>query len=383
MLGFGVRSSFGLFLDPITHAHGWDRQTFGLALAIQNLLWGGGVVFSSALADRFGPARVLAGGAVVYAAGVVGMAIADTPPLFHLTAGVLTGLGIAFTSFNIAIAAMARVVDSSRRSVILGLGTAAGSLGQVLFSPLAQALIADHGWYSALFILATLALGMLPLALVLPNDVSGKAMQVIDQTMGAALGEALGHRGFLLLTAGFFVCGFQIAFIAVHFPAYVKDVGLDAKVGALALALIGMFNIAGSLLSGVVGQRWAKKYGLSFIYFARSVITVWLLLSPKTELTILVFAAMMGALWLSTVPLTSGIVAQVFGLRYMATLYSIVFLSHQVGSFLGVWLGGYLYDRTGSYTILWWISVALGIYAGIVHLPINEQPLARLVPKPA
>ncbi len=383
LLGFGVRSSLGLFLAPLTLDHGWTRQDFGFALAIQNLLWGLGAPVASALADRFGPARVLLVGALLYAAGVAGMALSDTVFLFTITAGIVTGLGIAFTGFGIALAAMAKVVAPSQRSFAFGLGTAAGSLGQVLFSPLAAALLSSGGAYSTLMIMAALSLLILPLAFLLPNDTSGKAMAASDQTIGAALSEALAHRGYLLLTAGFFVCGFQVAFITVHYPAYIKDLGMDVRVGALALMLIGLFNIAGSFLSGMAGQRWAKRYGLSVIYFGRSVATVALLAAPKTETTILIFAAVMGLLWLSTVPLTTGIVAQVFGVRYMATLFGVVFMSHQLGSFLGVWLGGVIYDRTGSYDGLWWLSIALGLFAAVVHLPINEAPLARLTQKPA
>lgn len=381
MIGFGVRSGFGLFLDPITHAHGWSRQTFGLALAIQNLLWGAGAIGAGALADRFGPARVLAAGAVIYGAGVLGMAVADTPFVFHLAAGVLTGLGIAFTGFGIALAAMAKVVPAAKRSLILGLGTAAGSLGQVLFSPLSQAMLDSLGWTEALIILAGCCLTIAPLAFILPNDTSGRAMATSDQTVGEALREALSQRSYLLLSAGFFVCGFQLAFTSVHFPAYIKDQGLSAHVGSLALALIGLMNIGGSFLAGLAGQRWSKSYGLCLIYLGRSVATVGLLLAPKTETTILLYAAATGFMWLSTVPLTSGIVAQIFGVRYMATLFGVVFFSHQVGSFIGVWLGGYVYDQTGSYDSVWWLSVALGLFAAVVHLPINEKPLARLAPQ--
>ena len=383
MIAFGVRSSFGLFLTPMTQAHDWTRQTFSLALAIQNLMWGVGAVLASALADRFGPTRVLAAGALLYGFGVWGMAVSDSAWGFHLTAGIVTGLGIAFTGIGITLAAIAKAVPSHRRSLALGLGTAASSLGQVLFLPLAQSAIDSIGWFQALLALAGATLVIAPLAFFLPNDTSGRAMLASDQTIGGALKEAFAHRGYLLLTAGFFVCGFHLAFITVHFPAYVKDVGLPARVGALALAVVGIFNIAGSLFAGFAGQRWAKRYGLSAIYFARSVAIVGLLLAPKTETTILLFAAAMGLLWLSTVPLTSGIVAQVFGLRYMATLYGIVFLSHQVGSFLGVWLGGAIYERTNSYDGLWWISVGLGLVAAAVHLPISERPLARLAPAKA
>ena len=383
MVNFGIRSSFGLFLSPLTIDHGWTRQEYGLALAIQNLLWGFGSPLAGALAEKYGTPRVLAAGAVLYALGVLGMSQSSSILMFDLAAGLITGLGIAFTSFGIAIAAMARVVSPAQRSLALGLGTAAGSLGQVLFSPLAQSMIGTNGPYGALIVLAVCSLVILPLAFLMPQDANVKSATGTDQSISAALTEAFGHRGYLLLTAGFFVCGFQLAFITVHFPVYVKDLGLDVRVGAMALMLIGLFNIAGSILSGMAGQRWSKRYGLSLIYFARSVATVALLYAPKTQTTILLFAAAFGLLWLSTVPLTSGLIAQVFGMRYMGTLYGFVFLSHQVGSFLGVWLGGLIYDRTGSYDLLWWLSIALGIFATVVHLPINETPLARLTPKAA
>jgi MFS family permease len=378
MVGFGIRSIFGLFLEPMTVAKGWDRETFALAMAIQNLLWGAGVPIAGAIADRFGPARVLAVGAVVYGLGVWGMAEADSGLALHLFGGVLTGLGVAFTAFSIAMAAMARVVGPERRSLTLGLGTAAGSLGQVVFSPLGQGFIAAFGWHSALLILAASALIIIPLAFILPNDTQPKGEVASNQTIGGALREAGGHRGFVLLTVGFFVCGFHVAFITVHFPAYVRDLGLAAEVGAYAISIIGLMNIVGSFASGAAGQRWSKKSSLSIIYFARAVAITGLLIAPKTEVTIYLFAAAMGILWLSTVPLTTGIVAQVFGVRYMATLFGVVFFSHQLGSFLGVWLGGYLYDANGSYDPIWWAGVVLGIAAAVIHLPIDEKPLARL-----
>ncbi len=382
-VGFGLRSVFGLFLEPMTIDQGWSRETFALALALQNLLWGAGVPIAGALADRFGPTRVLAAGAIVYGLGVWGMAEAQSGLALHLFAGIITGLGVAFTAFSIAMAAMARVVGPERRSLALGLGTAAGSFGQVLFSPIAQSWISSFGWHDALLMLAATALVIIPLAFVLPSDVSAKGEPDSDQTMANALREAAGHRGFVLLTIGFFVCGFHVAFITVHFPAYVRDLGLSAETGAYAIALIGLFNIAGSFLSGAYGQGRSKKNGLSVIYFLRAIAIACLLLAPKTDLTIYIFASAMGILWLSTVPLTTGIVAQIFGIRYMATLFGIVFFSHQLGSFLGVWLGGYLYDRIGNYDPVWWAGIILGLAAAFIHLPINERPVARLAPKPA
>ncbi len=378
MIGFGARSTFGLYLDPLTAARGWTRETFSLALAIQNLMWGLGLPIAGALADRFGAAKVIFVGALIYGCGVYGMSIAETSSMFYMTAGVITGTGVAFTAFSLAMAAMAKVVGIERRSMVLGLGTAAGSFGQVLFSPLSQGFISAFGWQQALVLQAAIVMLLIPLALLLPaarptgNDTGN------EQTLSAALSEAFGHRGFVLLTLGFFVCGFHVAFITVHFPSYIKDIGLAASVGAWSLAIIGLFNIAGSFLSGIAGQRYSKKSGLSFIYLARAVVITAMLLLPKTELVIYSFAALMGLLWLSTVPLTTGIVAQVFGVRYLATLFGVVFLSHQIGSFLGVWLGGRLYDATGSYDGMWWAGVFFGVVAAIVHWPINEKPLARL-----
>jgi MFS family permease len=377
MIGFGIRSVFGLFLEPMTLANGWDRQTFALAMAIQNLVWGLGVPVAGALADRYGPSKVMALGAIAYGLGVWGMAAATSSLELHLFGGILTGLGVAFTAFSLAIAAIAKVVGPERRSLALGLGTAAGSFGQVVFSPLGQTFIANFGWHSAMLILAASALLIVPLAFGLPHITTGKGELHSNQTLGNALREALEHKGFILLTVGFFVCGFHVAFITVHFPAYVKDLGLAPQVGAYSIALIGLCNIIGSFASGAAGQRWSMKCGLSFIYFARAVAITGLLLLPKTEVTIYAFAAIMGLLWLSTVPLTTGIVARVFGVRYMATLFGIVFLSHQLGSFLGVWLGGYLYDAIGSYDPVWWAGIALGLLAALIHLPINENPLIR------
>lgn len=379
-VGFGIRSTFGLFLEPMSSVHGWGREVFGLALAIQNLMWGIGVPAAGMIADKFGARPVLIFGALVYAGGIWGMANAETGGALHLFAGFVTGLGVAFTAFSLALAVIARAVGPERRSMALGLGTAAGSLGQVLFSPIAQGFISSFGWYPALIMLSLTSLAIIPAAMLLPRGgVQASAADGPPQGFGEAMREALTHRGYMLLTTGFFVCGFHVAFITVHFPAYVTDLGLSPRTGAIAIALVGLFNIFGSYISGLVGQRYSKKSSLAGIYFVRALTITALLLAPKTELTIYLFAIAMGLLWLSTVPLTTGIVGQVFGPRYMASLFGIVFFSHQLGSFLGVWLGGFLYDRTGSYDPVWWTGVALGLLAALIHIPIDERPVPRML----
>ena len=378
LVGFGIRGSMGLFLEPMSTTNGWDRQTFALAMAIQNLIWGLGMPFAGGLADKYGPRWVLVGGSVAFGAGLWGMSEAGGGMWLYMTGGVLTGVGVAFTSFSLAMAAMAKVVGPEKRPLALGLGTAAGSAGQVLFSPIALGFISAFGWQSALLILAGFMVLILVLAFVLPTDTSAQGEVDFQQSIGQALKEAMAHRGYVLLSLGFFVCGFQVTFIGVHFPAYVFDLGLAPHVGAVSLSLIGLFNIVGSFLAGIAGQRWSKKNGLAWLYFVRSLTVVALLFLPKTELTIYAFAATMGLFWLATVPLTTAIVAQVFGARYMAMLFGIVFLSHQLGSFLGVWLGGYLFDTTGSYDVVWWMCVAFGLVAALIHLPIDERPLSRL-----
>ncbi len=379
LLGFGVRSSFGMFLEPMTVARGWNRETFAFALALQNLLWGIGVPIASAISDKVGPAKVIAGGTLMYALGTIGMAEAESGFALYMAAGILTGLGIAFTAFSIALAAIASVVGPERRSLALGFGTATGSFGQVIFSPIALAFISAYGWSSALWILAFISLLIFPLAFLLPASRNNAVTESkVEQSLRAALEEAAAHRGFILLALGFFVCGFHVAFISVHFPAYIKDLGLEAKVGAYALSIIGLCNIIGSFASGIAGQRWSKKGSLSVIYFTRAIVIALLLVSEKTELTIYLFSFAMGILWLSTVPLTFGIVAQIFGIRYMATLTGLVFFSHQLGSFIGVWLGGYLYDLNGSYDPVWYAGIVLGVLAALIHIPIEEKPLQRV-----
>ena len=383
LIGFGARSTFGLFLTPMSGAMEWDRETFALAMAIQNLLWGLMMPVAGILADRYGYVLVIIGGALVYALGLWGMAFTDSVTILHLTAGVLTGVGVSFTSFTLISTAMVRVVGPEKRSLVFGVGTAATSFGQVLFSPITQGVIDGYGWESGIFFLFFSILIILPLALLLPFSPGVKGEKETGQTISEAIREAAQHRGFILLTTGFFVCGFHVAFIGIHFPAYVTDLGFAPRVGAWSIALIGIFNIVGSILSGMYGRRGVKKLGLSFIYAARAVVILVLLVMPKTELSLYLFAAAMGILWLSTVPLTNMVVAQIFGVRYMATLYGFVFVSHQLGSFLGVWLGGFLYDMTGTYDLVWYAGIVLGIVAALVHLPINEAPLARLVAVPA
>jgi len=377
VLGFGIRSGFGLFLAPMSADLGWGREVFALAIAIQNLLWGFGQPVAGAIADKFGAGRVLTVGALLYALGIYIMAQASSPLELHMSAGILVGLGTAGASFSLAIAAVARMAPEHMRSMAMALVTASGSLGQFLMVPLGQAFLDEYGWSMALMLFSLLALLIIPLAFPLRGSGESAAMGP-DQTLTAALQEAGSHSGYLYLTAGFFVCGFHVAFIQTHLPAYVTDMGLNATIGAWALALVGFFNIIGSLAAGYFGSRYTKKNLLSLIYLVRAVVIAAFILVPISATSVLVFSAAMGLLWLSTVPLTSGIVAQVFGPRYMATLFGIVFMSHQLGAFVGVWLGGRLYDQTGSYDMVWWVAVGLGVLASVIHLPINERPAARL-----
>jgi len=384
-LTFGPRSAMGFFQLPMLAEKGWDRTTFGLAMAIQNLLWGIGQPVFGAIADRFGTWRVLAMSGVLYALGLFLMATADSPTMLHIGGGVLVGLGVAAGSFGIVLSAFARNVPPEKRSMVFGIGTAAGSAGMFLFAPLSQGMIDSFGWSDTLIYMSIAMLIVPVLAIPLTgNSSSGVARQAeFEQTFGAALREAFAHRGFLLLTSGFFVCGFQVAFITAHFPAYLGDIGIDARYAVIALALIGFFNVIGSLASGVIGQRYPKPAFLALIYLARSVLVTAFLLIPQTPATVIIFAIIMGLLWLSTVPPTNGLVTVMFGTRYLGMLGGIVFFSHQIGSFLGVWLGGYLYDHFGSYDPVWWLGVALGIFAAIVHWPIQEKPVERPVLAPA
>ncbi|CDZ48127.1 Nitrate/nitrite transporter [Neorhizobium galegae bv. orientalis] len=387
MLTFGPRSAMGFFQLPMLHDTGWDRSTFALAMAIQNLAWGLGQPLFGALADKYGTGRVLTLSGLLYACGLILMSTAHSVPVLYLSGGVMVGLAVGAGSFGTILSAFARNVTPEQRSVAFGIGTAAGSAGMFLFAPLSQALISTYGWSDSLVYIALLMLLVPVLAYPLRgNSSSGTQSQSeVKQTVGEALREAFGHQSYLLLTSGFFVCGFQVAFITAHFPAYLGDIGIAPAYAVIAMALIGFFNIIGSFGAGMIGQRYSKPYFLAYIYIARSIAVTAFLLLPQTPVSVIVFAIVMGLLWLSTVPPTNGLVAIMFGTRHLGLLGGIVFLSHQVGSFLGVWMGGYLYDRFGSYDPVWWLGVALGIFAAIVHWPIQEKPVDRglLRPQPA
>jgi predicted MFS family arabinose efflux permease len=374
---FGLRAGAGLFLAPLSQDLGWGREVFAFSVALQNIVWGLGVPLAGMLADKFGSGRVLFGGGILLAAGFALMSEISSPLHAHLAAGLLTGLGMAGTTFTIVFSVLARVVPPERRAATLGIATAATSFGQFVLIPVAQGLIDSWGWQSAALALGAIALLVLPLTFALTGKPSASTPG-FDQPLAAALREAFGYRSYVLLVAGFFVCGFQLMFITTHLPAYFSDKGMASWVSGATLALIGLTNVAGSLAGGYFSARFPKKYGLSVIYFARAVALALFVLLPLTEASALVFGAVMGVFWLSTVPFTSGLVAHFFGLRWMASLFGLVFLSHQVGAFTGVWLGGLLFDSTGSYDLIWWITAALGVFAGLVHLPIREAPVPRL-----
>jgi MFS family permease len=379
LLTFGPRSAMGFFQLPMIEDRGWDRTTFGLAMAIQNLVWGLGQPVFGAISDRYGTWRVMAMSGLSYAAGLYLMSIAESASMLHISGGVLVGLGIASGSFSIVMAAFARNVPASSRTFVFGIGTAAGSAGMAAFSPITVGMIQALGWQDTLVWLAALMLIVPLLAIPLVGNASSTQLTQAerDQTIRAALKEAFGHYSYVLLTAGFFVCGFQVAFITAHFPAYIGDIGIDAKWAGMALMLIGLFNIIGSLGSGVIGTRLPKQKLLAWIYILRSIAVTLFLLLPQTPQSVIIFACVMGILWLSTVPPTNSLVAIMFGTRYLGMLGGIVFLSHQFGSFMGVWLGGYLYDIYGSFEPVWWLGVILGIFAAFVHWPIQEKAIER------
>jgi MFS family permease len=373
LIGYGIRGDFGLFQEPMLSTRGWSRETFALALAIQNLMWGLGQPFAGAIADRYGSGRVLAGGAVLYAAGIALGAVVEGPIALHMTLGVMTGLGLSGASMFIVLGAFGRLLPPERRAWAAGIATAAGSLGQFLFAPIGQGFIAAWGWPVALILLGIAALPMIPIAFALKSRNEPAATQQ-QQSLGAALREASVHKSYWLLIAGFFVCGFHLAFIQVHMPAYIAGFGLSASVGAWAIAFVGLFNTIGAYAAGVLAGRGSKKNLLSAIYLGRAIVIALFVLTPVSVPSVLAFSAAMGLLWLSTVPPTSGLVALMFGPRYMSMLFGVVFFSHQIGAFLGVWLGGWAYDAYGSYTLVWWISVGLGVFSAAVHWPIAERP---------
>lgn len=382
-LSMGIRHGFGLWLQPITLERGWTRETFAFAMAVQNLAWGLAGPLAGVVADRFGAMRVLLAGTLLYAAGLALMALATTGTGFVASAGVVLGVAQAGTTYAVIYGIIARQVDPARRSWAMGVTAAAGSFGQFLMVPVEGGLIAQLGWQPALFVLGAAALLMLPLALLLREPPTPAARHAQHQSVRAALHEAFGYRSFQLLTAGYFVCGFQVVFIGVHMPSYLRDHGLQPQVATVALMLIGLFNVFGTYAAGALGQRLPKRHILAAIYLLRSLVIVWFLWAPLTPMSVYLFSALMGLLWLSTVPPTNAVVAQIFGVQYMSMLSGFVFLSHQVGSFFGVWLGGLLYDRTGSYTVVWWIAIALGVFAAIVNLPVRETPIARAALQPA
>ena len=383
-LSMGIRHGFGLWLLPITQEMGWTRQSFALAIAIQNLSWGLIGIFAGMVADRFGAFRVLIGGAVLYGLGLAGMALSPTPILFALTAGVLIGAAQAGTTYAVIYGVLGRQIAPERRSWAMGVAAAAGSFGQFLMVPVEGWLIAGLGWQQALIALSMAVLLIVPLAFGLrePGFKSAAPVQR-DQTIVQALGEAFRYPSFNLLMAGYFVCGFQVVFIGVHMPSYLKDHGLSPQVASYALALIGLFNVLGTYVSGTLGQRLPKRFILAFIYFARATAITVFLIVPLSPLSVYVFSAVMGTLWLSTIPPTNATIAQIFGVQHLSMLGGFVFFSHQIGSFLGVWLGGYLYDATGSYDIVWYIAIALGVFAGLVNLPVKESPIHRAAPAAA
>ncbi len=377
-LSMGVRHGFGLWLQPITQAQDWTRENFAFAIAIQNLTWGFAGIFSGMLADRFGAFRVIVLCSLLYALGLVGMAYSDTPALFTASAGVLIGIAQAGTTYAVIYGVIGRNVSAEKRSWAMGVAAAAGSFGQFLMVPTEGFLIQTFGWQQALVMLSLAAILVIPLAFGLrePGFAGGIAPRR-DQTILHAVHEAFAYPSFQLLMAGYFVCGFQVVFIGVHMPSYLKDKGLSPEVASMALALIGLFNVFGTYIAGSLGQRLAKRKILSFIYLSRAIAISLFLLAPLTHLSVYVFAAAMGLLWLSTVPPTNAVVAQIFGVAHLSMLSGFVFFSHQIGSFMGVWLGGYLYDKTGSYDIVWYISVALGVFAALINLPVRENAIER------
>jgi len=385
LLSFGPRSSLGFFIQPMSREFAWGRDVFSLAIAVQNLLWGLGQPLAGAIADRFGVVRVMSVGALLYAGGLLLMRYAATPLSLDLGAGVLIGFGLSGCSFNLVLSAFSKLLPPERRGLALGAGTAAGSFGQFLFAPFGVAMIDNFGWQSALMMFAALMLLIVPLSLALstPPATSTNVPSADQQSFKTALAEAFGHRSYVLLVLGFFTCGFQLAFVTVHLPAFLVDRGIPAQTGGWVIAAIGLFNIIGSLSVGWLQNRLPKRYILSTIYFTRAVATVLFISFPVTTFSAIAFGAISGLTWLSTVPPTSALVALMFGTRWLSTLYGFAFVSHQVGGFLGVWLGGIVFEAFGSYTPIWWLSILFGVLSALINLPIVEKPVERAVAQPA
>ena len=382
-VSLGTRHTFGLYLQPITLDLGWSRQTFAIALAIQNLVYGIATPFAGMLADRFGAARALIGGTLLYALGISLMSYSTTGLEFSLSAGLLVGIGLSCSGFSTIFGVVGRAFPPEKRTMALGIAASAGSFGQFLMLPYGQTLINNLGWHYALLVCAATLLVILPLSAALAEDHKTLAAAGGKQSIPEALREALGHSGFILLCSGYFVCGFQIMFISIHFPAYLIDQRMTPETGMIALALIGLFNIFGTYLWGWLGTHYTKKHVLSLLYFTRAVVVTVFIMAPISPLSVYLFASTIGFLWLGTVPVTSGLIAQVFGVKYLATLTGIAFLFHQVGSFAGVWIGGYLFDVTGSYRLMWLLTIALGVLAALINLPINDRQIVRPAAAPA
>ena len=376
-IGLGVRHNFGLYLQPMTLDLGIGREVFSMAIAIQNLIYGLAQPFTGMIADKFGTARVVIGGTVLYAIGLVLMSVSGTSLELNISSGLLIGVALGCTGFSIVFGVVGRAVPANKRSTALGIVGAAGSFGQFIMLPYGQTLISNLGWHTALLVLAATVLIIIPLSSVLVEDKKAQAKQFHRQSIREALHEAFTHRGYVLLCLGYTVCGFQLMFISVHFPAYLLDQRMTPQTGMLALALIGLFNIFGSFIWGWLGGRHTKKNLLSALYFSRAVAIAAFMLLPLSPMTVYLFAATLGFLWLGTVPLTNGLIAQVFGVQYLSTLGGSAFLFHQVGSFFGVWIAGYLFDATGSYSLMWWLTVAMGVLAALLNLPIDERQIKR------
>ena len=378
IIAFGPRSTLGFFLTPLSNANHWGRDVFAFAIALQNLLWGVGQPLAGMIADRFGTVRVLCTGAVLYASGFALMAHATSAPALDVSAGVLIGFGLSGCSFPVVLAAFGKILPPEWRSFAFGLGTAAGSFGQFLYSPLAVALMDLFGWQQALLIFAVSLMAVLPLSLALATPHAATTRHGSSQSLRQALGEAFAHRSYVLLVLGYFTCGFQLQFITIHMPPFLIDRGLSAEVGGWTIATIGLFNVVGSLTSGWLGNRMPKRYLLSIIYFTRAMAILAFISFPVTPFTCVMFGAIMGLMWLSTVPPTNGIITVMFGTQWLATLSGFAFFSHQVGGFLGVWLGGLVFDRTGSYDAVWYLAILFGVLSGLINMPIVEKPVPRV-----